>query len=108
MEELPKQFRCVSVDLLARRPVLHRRGLVADVVACSMRLPVMYAPLLYDCALHVDGGVLDDVPVTALAGSEGPLIAVSVTPGENAAPNPKASTTTPRRCPASATPSCAP
>lgn len=27
VEELPKHFRCVSVDLLARRPVVHRQGL---------------------------------------------------------------------------------
>src|SRR5262249_44100048 len=26
VEELPKEFRCVSVDLLARRTVVHRRG----------------------------------------------------------------------------------
>lgn len=82
VEQLPKEFRCVSVDLLARRPVVHRRGLLTDVVSCSMRLPVMYPPMAYAGSLHVDGGVLDNVPVSALAGQEGPLIAVSVTGGK--------------------------
>ncbi|WP_082129629.1 MFS transporter [Mycobacterium haemophilum] len=86
IEELPKQFRCVSVDLLARRPVVHRRGPLADVLACSLRLPLLYAPMVYNGALHVDGGVLDNVPVTALAGSEGPLIAVSVATGASPSP----------------------
>ena len=86
IEELPKQFRCVSVDLLARRPVVHRRGPLADVLACSLRLPLLYAPMVYNGALHVDGGVLDNVPVNALAGPEGPLIAVSVTTGANPSP----------------------
>ncbi|MCV7198755.1 MFS transporter [Mycobacterium angelicum] len=88
VEELPKQFRCVSVDLLARRSVVHRRGLLTDVIGCSMRLPVMYPPMAYAGSLHVDGGVLNNVPVTALAGQEGPLIAVNVAGGNpNGAPN---------------------
>jgi predicted acylesterase/phospholipase RssA len=78
VEELPKEFRCVSVDLLARRAIVHRRGLLADVVGCSLRVPGLYAPIIYDGTLHVDGGVLDNLPVTALAGQEGPLIAVSI------------------------------
>jgi predicted acylesterase/phospholipase RssA len=75
---LPKQFRCVSVDLIARRAVVHRRGPLVDVVGCSLRLPGVYAPKIYDGTLHVDGGVLNNLPVDALAGSEGPVIAVSI------------------------------
>ncbi|CCK59976.1 Conserved two-domain membrane protein of unknown function [Mycobacterium canettii CIPT 140070010] len=86
VEELPKHFRCVSVDLLARRPVVHRQGPLADVVGCSMRLPFLYAPLPYDGTLHVDGGVLDNVPVTTLVGKDGPLIAVNVASGGNPSP----------------------
>lgn len=78
VEELPKQFRCVSVDLLARRAVVHRRGLLADVVGCSVRLPGLYAPMVYGGTLHVDGGVLDNLPVASLAPEEGPLIAVGI------------------------------
>jgi NTE family protein len=78
VEELPKQFRCVSVDLLARRTVVHRRGLLADVVGCSLRLPGLYPPSAYGGTLHVDGGVLNNLPVATLAGREGPVIAVSI------------------------------
>lgn len=86
VEELPKHFRCVSVDLLARRPVVHRQGPLADVVGCSMRLPFLYAPLPYGGTLHVDGGVLDNVPVTTLVGKDGPLIAVNVASGGKSKP----------------------
>jgi NTE family protein len=86
VEELPKQFRCVSVDLLARRAVVHRRGLLTDVVGCSLRLPGVYAPKIYDTTLHVDGGVLNNLPVDALADHEGPIIAVSII--SRAEPNP--------------------
>lgn len=79
VEELPKHFRCVSVDLLARQPVVHRRGRLADVLGCSMRLPFLYAPMPYNGTLHVDGSVLDNVPVNTLVGKDGPLIAVDAT-----------------------------
>lgn len=46
-----------------------------------MRLPVMYPPMAHAGSLHVDGGILDNVPVTALAGPEGPVIAVNVAGG---------------------------
>jgi NTE family protein len=78
VEELPKQFRCVSVDLVARRAIVHRRGLLSDVVGCSLRIPGVYAPKIYDGTLHVDGGVLNNLPVDTLADGEGPLIAVSI------------------------------
>ncbi|HUO39048.1 MAG TPA: MFS transporter, partial [Mycobacterium sp.] len=88
VEELPNEFRCVSVDLLARRTVVHRRGLLADVVGCSLRVPGLYAPIIYDGTLHVDGGVLDNLPVAALVGQEGPLIAVSIGTNHEARPAP--------------------
>jgi NTE family protein len=84
VEELPNEFRCVSVDLLARRPVVHRQGPLAHVVGCSLRVPGLYAPVVYDGTLHVDGGVLDNLPVAALAGQEGPLIAVNIGSGSAA------------------------
>jgi predicted acylesterase/phospholipase RssA len=70
VEELPKEFRCVSVDLLARRAVVHRRGPLADVVCCSLRVP-------------------------GLAGTEGPLIAVNIR-STGGGPRPPATTKQPR------------
>ena len=81
VEELPIQFRCVSTDLLRRQPVVHRRGLLADAVGASLRLPGLYPPLLLGDTLHVDGGVLDNLPVGTLAGPEGPVVAVSISFG---------------------------
>lgn len=78
VEELPKQFRCVSVGLVSRRAVVHRRGLLADAVGCSLRVPGLYPPQVYNGELHVDGAVLESIPAAALAGAEGPLIAVHV------------------------------
>lgn len=78
IEELPVQFRCVSTDLLARRAVVHRDGRLSDAVGASLRLPGLYPPLVLRDTLHVDGGVLDNLPVHTLAGPEGPVVAVSI------------------------------
>jgi predicted acylesterase/phospholipase RssA len=78
IEELAKEFRCVSVDLLRRTPVVHARGQVVDAVAASLRLPGLFAPYPLNGSLHIDGGVLDNLPVGALRTGEGPVIAVSI------------------------------
>ncbi len=81
VEALPHELRVTSVDLLARSRCVHRAGRVADVVASSLRLPGLYPPLPYDGSLHVDGGVLDNLPVSNLSSTEGPVIAVSISFG---------------------------
>ncbi len=82
IEELPREFRGVSVDLLNRQPVVHRRGRLADVVAASVRLPGLFAPYILGGRLHVDGGVMDNLPVSALTErDEGPVIAVNISAG---------------------------
>ena len=90
VEEVPHEFRCVSVDLLDRRAIVHRRGRLAEVVGCSLRVPGLYAPVVYDGSLHVDGGVLDNLPVATLGREDGPLIAVTVGGGQ--APSPASAT----------------
>ncbi|HET6168350.1 MAG TPA: DHA2 family efflux MFS transporter permease subunit [Marmoricola sp.] len=78
IEEFPREFRCVSVDLLNRRRVVHRSGNVAHAVAASLRIPGLFPPVVLDGTVHVDGGVLDNLPVSSLDGSEGPLIAINI------------------------------
>jgi predicted acylesterase/phospholipase RssA/CRP-like cAMP-binding protein len=92
IEELPREFRAVSVDLRARQAVVHRRGRLADIITASARLPVLFPPYLLNGRLHVDGGVMDNLPVDALSErDEGPIIAVNIsTGGTGGASNPAA------------------
>lgn len=80
IEELPREFYCVSCDLLTAELVVHRSGPVFDAVAASMCLPGVIAPIASEHRLLVDGGVLNNLPVSPMAESgEGPVIAVDVT-----------------------------
>jgi predicted acylesterase/phospholipase RssA len=61
--------------------VVHRTGRIADAVALSVRLPGVVPPRRIGDRMHVDGGVLDNLPIGPMvADGEGPVIAVDVAP----------------------------
>jgi NTE family protein len=71
----------VSVDMLAAETVVHRTGRIADAVALSVRLPGVVPPRRVGERMHVDGGVLDNLPIGVMAADgEGPVVAVDVAP----------------------------
>lgn len=79
VEDLREDFFCVTADLVSGSLVVHRSGLLRELVAASMAIPVLAPPLRRDGMLLVDGGVLDNLPVAAMAATrEGPVIAVDV------------------------------
>lgn len=98
IEALPYQFRCVSTDLLARERYVHRSGALAEAVTASCRLPVLFPPLRSNGRLLVDGGVLDNLPISALTErDEGPLLAINIGIGGS---SPKPGSGRPLRVPA--------
>jgi len=79
IEELAKPLFTVSADLLSSRLVIHRRGSVTEAVGASMSIPGLVPPLSRNGRLLVDGGVLNNLPIDAMAESdEGPIVAVDV------------------------------
>jgi EmrB/QacA subfamily drug resistance transporter len=79
VEELERSFLCTSTDLRSSKSVVLRRGPLVDVVAASMCLPVLAAPLVSGRSLLIDGSLTDNLPVVPMADlGEGPIIAVDV------------------------------
>ncbi len=79
IEELARPLFTVSADLLSSRLVVHRRGSVVEAVGASMSIPGLVPPLSRPGRLLVDGGVLNNLPVDAMADTaEGPILAVDV------------------------------
>jgi NTE family protein len=80
IEALTHRFFCVSCDLYARELVVFRTGPAAEAVYASLAIPGVYPPVASgDGRLLVDGGVMDNLPVAAMAAAgEGPVIAVDV------------------------------
>jgi NTE family protein len=80
VEELPRQFLCVSSDLVTSQLVLHRRGRLSEAVGASFCLPAIGPPVMLGDRMLVDGGVLNNLPVEPLARQgEGVVIASDVT-----------------------------
>jgi NTE family protein len=79
IEELAKPLFTVSADLVSSGLVVHRRGSVVEAVGASMSIPGLAPPLPRGGRLLVDGGVLNNLPVDAMADTaEGPIVAVDV------------------------------
>jgi predicted acylesterase/phospholipase RssA len=79
IEDLVQDYFCVTADLSSGTLVVHREGLVAELVAASMAIPGLTPPTVRGEQVLVDGGVLDNLPVDVMLDvDEGPVVAVDV------------------------------
>ncbi len=79
IEELPRSYMCGAADLRSGRLVIVRHGPMWDAVGCSMCIPILAPPQPRGRDLLVDGSLVDNLPVAAMADlCEGPVIAVDV------------------------------
>jgi EmrB/QacA subfamily drug resistance transporter len=82
IEELERSFFCASSDLRTAELVLHRHGLLREHIGTSMALPVIGPPQVREQRILVDGSLIDNLPVDAMALlGEGPVIAVDIRAG---------------------------
>lgn len=79
---LPLPFACVATDLATGREIWLREGSVAAAVRASAALPGLFAPVLRDGRLLVDGGLVNPVPVS-LARAMGADIVIAVDLGSD-------------------------
>ena len=79
IEELPRSFMCGCAELRSGRLVIARYGPLWEAVGFSICLPVIAPPQVRGRELFVDGSLVDNLPVKAMADiGEGPVIAVDV------------------------------
>jgi predicted acylesterase/phospholipase RssA len=62
-DALPRRFRAVSSDLRTGEAVVLGSGDLARAIRASMAVPGVFAPVLLDGAVLVDGGLADYLPV---------------------------------------------
>jgi NTE family protein len=63
-DELALPFRCNAVDLVTGREVIFRSGSAARAMRASMSFPAFFEPLLDGGRCLVDGGILNNLPVS--------------------------------------------
>ena len=79
IEELPLSYACGFTELRSGRLVLARHGPLFEAVGFSICLPIIAPPQVRGRELFIDGSLVDNLPVGAMAQlGEGPVIAVDV------------------------------
>ena len=63
VENLWRSYFCVSTNLSRAEPLVHTRGDLWRAVRASVAIPGIFAPLLQEGDLLVDGGVMNNFPV---------------------------------------------
>ncbi|MDA3833189.1 MAG: patatin-like phospholipase family protein, partial [Spirochaetales bacterium] len=101
-DEFPIPFRCVAADLISGNQYVFDQGDLTTALRASMSIPSVFSPVRLDSMLLVDGGILNNFPVS-LCKKMGAdvIIGVNVTYANN--PDDKGPKTLPEILMASAT-----
>lgn len=65
IEDLWIPFYCASTNLTSGSVEVHDRGALWKALRASASLPGVFPPVVYGDNLHVDGGTLDNLPISA-------------------------------------------
>jgi predicted acylesterase/phospholipase RssA/CRP-like cAMP-binding protein len=80
IEDLPLPYLCVSTNLSRAAQTVHERGPLARAIRASISLPGILPPVALERDFHVDGGLLNNLPIDVMAAKPeiGAVIAVDV------------------------------
>lgn len=79
IEDMPLPFFCMTSDLTTGHAAVHRTGLLWRALKASASIPGLLPPVVMDGHLHVDGGIMNNLPVDIMAAeARGPIIAIDV------------------------------
>jgi NTE family protein/lysophospholipid hydrolase len=82
IEDLWVPYFCISANLNRSELTVHTQGPLAKAVLATTRAPGLFPPVVYQGELHIDGGVINNVPVDImkLFSNEGITVGVDVSP----------------------------
>lgn len=63
LEDLWVNTFCVSTNFSNASLVVHEKGLISQQVEASIAIPGVFPPVIINRQLHIDGGVIDNLPV---------------------------------------------
>jgi predicted acylesterase/phospholipase RssA/CRP-like cAMP-binding protein len=82
IEDLWIPFFCISGNLNRSELKVHTHGSLAKAVLATTRAPGVFPPMVYDGELHIDGGVINNVPVDIMKPfcNQGITVGIDVSP----------------------------
>ncbi|HEX4555770.1 MAG TPA: patatin-like phospholipase family protein [Xanthobacteraceae bacterium] len=78
IENMWRPYCCVSTNLTAGRLAVHRDGSLLDALRASVAIPGLLPPVMIDGEAHVDGGMMNGLPVDVMSSRCGAVLAVDV------------------------------
>ena len=63
LEDIWVNSYCVSTNFSSSGTKVHDRGLVSKMIRASIAIPGVFPPVVINRQLHVDGGVVDNLPI---------------------------------------------
>ncbi|MDZ4812271.1 MAG: patatin-like phospholipase family protein [Pseudomonadota bacterium] len=79
IEDLPLPYFCMSSNLTTGKAAIHRRGPLWQWLRASIAIPGLMPPVCMGGEVHVDGGVINNLPVDVMRGMhQGEVIAVDI------------------------------
>jgi NTE family protein len=76
IEELKIPYAAVAVDLISKKEVVFRTGSLFEAIRASVAIPSVLTPVKTKGALLVDGGVLNNIPVSHAPRVAGDMLVV--------------------------------
>ncbi len=82
IEDLPLPCFCVSTNLSRATQTVHERGSLLRAIRASISLPGILPPVTIDRDLHIDGGLVNNLPIDVMHAKPeiGTVLAVDVSP----------------------------
>lgn len=80
IEDLPLPYLCISTNLSRAAQSVHERGALVRAIRASIALPGVLPPVSLGEDLHVDGGLVNNLPIDVMAAKPeiGTVLAVDV------------------------------
>jgi len=63
-QKLPIPFKCIATDIETGEAVVLDKGYLPDAIRASMSIPSVFAPIIIDNKLLVDGGLIRNLPAS--------------------------------------------
>ncbi len=82
LEDLETPVFICATEIKEGKAHYFDQGPISTLVEASASIPVLFAPVEYEGGIYVDGGVLDNVPVTPLRDCCEKIIGISINPIE--------------------------
>lgn len=76
IEDLPIPYSATAVDIIKHREVVFTKGSLFEAIRASIAIPTVFTPIKKDGAVLVDGGVMNNVPISNIKRTDGDKLVV--------------------------------